>query len=296
MNGVELVEGDITLPDTLPKAFQGVDVIFNNAAIMEIWGTLSKFFPVNVEGTRHVLETARKLDIPKIVHTGSTAIHGFPNLKEPIGEEFPQNPFGNYQKSKWLGEQVVDEYVTDYGMDIASVRPPFILGARDQYATPIYVEMLQTRKMTIIGNGEQIQSIVHARDAAQCLRLAAESPHTRGEAFNVTSFNIAVKELFTKYAELLEVPPKFQHIPYRLAYTLGFIFGSWGKLTRKKDSPFITTFRVKLMGTNYIFDSTKAKEKLGYKPMFNADRTIKDSLLWYFSQHPNQSVPTPLQQ
>jgi nucleoside-diphosphate-sugar epimerase len=295
MKGVELVVGDITKPETLTKGVQDVDVIFNNAAIMEDWGSWSKFKPVNVDGTRNVLEVARKQDISRIAHTSSTAVYGFPNTKEAITEESPKQPFGNYQKSKWVAEQIVSEYVIDYEMDIASVRPPFVLGSRDQYTTPLFVNSIQSGEMVIIGNGSQIQSVVHARDAAQCLRLTAETPNIRGEAFNVASFDVNVKEFYSKWAEMLAVESSFRRIPYRLVYVLGAISGLWGSFRRKKESPFLTTFRAKLMGTNYLIDSTKAKERLGYQPRFNMDKTIRDSLQWYFSHHPEKSIPPPLQ-
>ncbi|MFX1512107.1 MAG: NAD-dependent epimerase/dehydratase family protein [Promethearchaeota archaeon] len=295
MNVIELVVGDITQPKTLPAAMKEIEVVFNNAAVMEDWGSWSKFSPVNVDGTRNVLEAARKQDILKIAHTSSTAVYGFPNSKEGITEGFPKNPVGNYQKSKWAAEQVVDEYIDDYGMDIAYVRPPFILGSHDQYSTPLFVDAIQKGEMVIIGSGKQLQSFVHARDAAQCLRLIVETPNTQGEAYNVTSFDLPAEELYIKYAELLDVKTDFRYIPYRLAYVLGAFFGFFGKMRRKKDSPLMTTFRAKLLGTNYLIDSTKAREQLGYVPRFDFETTVRDSLQWYFSQHPNKPIPSSLE-
>lgn len=294
MQGVELVVGDITRPKTLSMTMEDVDVIFNNAAIMEDWGSWSKFQPINVDGTRNVLEAARMKEIPKIVHTSSTAVYGFPNSLEGIHEGALKRPVGKYQKSKWAAEQVVSEYVNNYGMDIVNVRPPLILGSRDQYTTPLVVESIQKGDMVIIGNGKQRQSVVHARDTAQCLRLTAETPNIRGEAFNVTSFDSSVFELYSKHANLLAESSDFQHIPYRLAYIFGVISGFWGTITHKKESPLITTFRTKLLGTNYLIDSSKAKEKLDYQPQFDLERTVRDSLQWYFSQHPEKAIPTPL--
>ena len=152
-NNVEVVVGDITLPETLISAMRDIEVIFNNAAIMDNWGSWSKFAPVNVEGTRNVLEAARESDISTIAHTSSCALYGFPNSNAPITEDFPKNPFGDYQKSKWAAEQIVDDYVDTYGMDIVSVRPPFILGSRDQYTTPTFVYAIQNGEMVVVGNG-----------------------------------------------------------------------------------------------------------------------------------------------
>ena len=295
-DNVEVAEGDITSPKTLNSAMQDIEVIFNNAAIMDDWGSWSKFAPVNVEGTRNVLDVARKLDISKIAHTSSCALYGFPNSEKPITEDFPKKPFGDYQKSKWAAEQIVDDYVDTYGMDIVSVRPPFILGSRDQYTTPTFVNAIQKGQMVIVGNGKQIQSVVHARDAAYCLRLAVENLNSRGEAFNVTSFDLPVKELYTRYAEMLDEKSTFRHIPYRVAWGVAALSEGFARLRRKKESPLMTIFRVKLVGTNYLIDSTKAKKKLGYQPRFDAETTIYDSLKSYFSQHPDKELPLPLRE
>ncbi len=295
-NNVEVVEGDITLPETLNSAMQDVEVIFNNAAIMDDWESWSKLVPINVEGTRNILDAARKIDISKIAHTSSCALYGFPNSKKPITEDFPQKPYGDYQKSKWAAEQIVDDYVDTYGMDIVSVRPPFILGSRDQYTTPSFVDAIQKGEMVVIGNGKQIQSVVHARDAAHCLRLAAEHPNIQGEAFNVTSFDLSAEELYTRYAEMLAEKSSFRHIPYRVVWVFGAVSEGFAKLRRKKESPLMSIFRVKLLGTNYLIDSTKAKEKLGYQPRFDAETTIYDSLKSYFSQHPDKELPLPLRE
>ncbi|MFX1546026.1 MAG: NAD-dependent epimerase/dehydratase family protein [Promethearchaeota archaeon] len=293
---IEVVVGDITLAETLTSAMRDIEVVFNNAAIMEDWGDWSKFAPVNVEGTRNVLEAARKLDISTIAHTSSCALYGFPNSDTPITEDFPKNPFGDYQKSKWAAEQIVDDYVEIYGMDIVSVRPPFILGSRDHYTTPTIVDAIQKGQMVVIGNGKQVQSVVHARDAAYCLRLAAEHPNSRGEAFNVTSFNLPAEELYTRYAELLAEKSTFRHIPYRVAWGFAVISEGFARLRRKKESPLMTIFRVKLLGTHYLIDSTKAEEKLGYQPRFDADATIQDSLKSYFAQDPDKELPLPLRE
>ncbi len=292
--GVEIKIGDITQHHTLSGVLEG-DVVFNNAAIMNDWVPLSKLEPINVAGTRNVLEIARKYDIPKIVHTSSTAVYGFPNEQTPLSEDFPKKTFGDYQKSKWLAEQVVQEYIENYGLDIVIIRPTGVLGPHDRYTMPTIIEAIQTGQMRIFGNGKQTQSYVHARDVGQCLRLAAETSGIQGEAFNVTSFDIQMETYFSMIADLLGVDSNINHIPYRLIYGLGALYEAWGTLRRKSISPLITRFRVKLFGTNYLIDSSKAQEVLGYQPKFDCETTLRESLQWYFTTHPNQDLPTALQ-
>jgi nucleoside-diphosphate-sugar epimerase len=60
----------------------------------------------------------------------------------------------------------------------------------------------------------------------------------------------------------------------------------------------MTIFRVKLLGTNYLIDSTKAEEKLGYQSHYDLEKTIQDSIESYLksqvrNQRNSDSSPNP---
>src|SRR5690349_17233459 len=54
----ESVIGDITEPETLHSAFNGIDTVIHCAAKVDDWGNWSNYRQVNVEGTRNLLNAA----------------------------------------------------------------------------------------------------------------------------------------------------------------------------------------------------------------------------------------------
>jgi len=130
---VEHAIGDIRDIDSLLAAMNGVDVVFNVAAISSYWRNKPDLiYKVNVDGARNVFEAAQRSGVNRVVHTSSAAavgiIKGRPaNESDPFNQ--PPKRFA-YGHSKWLAEQIVHERVTA-GQDITMVNPAGIIGARD---------------------------------------------------------------------------------------------------------------------------------------------------------------------
>ena len=70
---------------------------------------------VNVLGTANLLELARRLDAAKFVYASSVAVYGEPQYL-PIDEEHPLRPANIYGASKLMGEELVRQYGSTYGL------------------------------------------------------------------------------------------------------------------------------------------------------------------------------------
>ena len=140
--------GDVTDLKSLEKCVpDDTEWFFHNAAIMKDWGGKSQFFPVNVEGTRNVLEVIRQKDIPKLIHTSSTAVYGFPNINVPLKEDAPLQPMNTYQRSKAAAENLIKEYEENYGISATMIRGPTILGKGDMFTGPQLIERIKDGNM-----------------------------------------------------------------------------------------------------------------------------------------------------
>ena len=76
--GVDLHVGDITDRGTLRAPMEGVDGVFHTAAWYKIGARhgAERAEPVNVQGTRNVLEAARDAGVQKIVYTSTVGVFG----------------------------------------------------------------------------------------------------------------------------------------------------------------------------------------------------------------------------
>ncbi|MBV9229455.1 MAG: NAD(P)H-binding protein, partial [Chloroflexi bacterium] len=69
--GVEIVHGDLTDAESLKRAVQGVQRVYNVAAKTGPWGPESAYRAVNVWGVADLIRAAMDAGVQRIVHTSS---------------------------------------------------------------------------------------------------------------------------------------------------------------------------------------------------------------------------------
>src|ERR1700683_681248 len=80
----ETVTGDLRDPASLAKAMSGCDTAFHVAADYRLWvRDPNEMYRSNVEGTRAILEAARKNGVGRVVYTSSVATMGFTGNGQP---------------------------------------------------------------------------------------------------------------------------------------------------------------------------------------------------------------------
>ncbi|MFW9919756.1 MAG: NAD-dependent epimerase/dehydratase family protein [Candidatus Thorarchaeota archaeon] len=276
------VTGDVTDFSSLISGIPNdTEWLFHNAAIMADWGGKQHFIPVNVEGTRNILEVVRKKDIPCLIHTSSTAVYGFPNKVEPMVEDDEWKPMNTYQKSKAEAEKLILEYTETYGVKVTRVRPPTVVGKGDLFTGPQIIERIKNESMVTFGGGNNLQSFAHGEDVGSCIVLAAEHfEKSAGNAYNVCSFTSTMREFIEGIADEVNAKKKFQNFPYTMALGLGRMAGGLYRAFNRKKAPPITAFVVKLFGSNYVVSAQKAIHELGFRPKWDLESTVKDMVAW----------------
>ena len=266
----KVVIGDITEPSTIESYFQDVDAVFHNAAYAMDWGKKDRFYQANVDGTRHVAQACIDHGIKRLIYTSSAGVYGFPSNDELISEDSEKNPLNHYQRTKLLGEQVLDEYPD---LSVSSIRPPMVFGANAP-ALKIVFSNLQKQKFVYIGSGDQQISIAHPADVARLMRIILEKD-VNASVYNVVSFITPIKSFIDTIADLCGLEPPQRHVSYRLAYTLAWFSETFIR------NPTLTRFRVKSLGTTRRISAEKAKKELGFAPEYDFSRTIEDIVCWY---------------
>src|SRR5437763_8404867 len=109
----DLVTGDLRDPASLEKGVAGCDIVFHVAADYRLWvRDPAEMYRANVEGTRAILEAARKSNVRRVVYTSSVATMGFTSNGQPADENSLvslDNMIGPYKRSKFMAEQVAIE-------------------------------------------------------------------------------------------------------------------------------------------------------------------------------------------
>src|SRR5580704_9434721 len=135
----ETATGDLRDAASLEKAMQGCDTVFHVAADYRLWvRDPAEVYRSNVEGTKAILDAARKNSVRCVVYTSSVATVGFTGNGHPADEDSPvslADMIGHYKRSKFMAEQVALEAGRG-GMRVGTVNPTTPVGEQDVKPTP----------------------------------------------------------------------------------------------------------------------------------------------------------------
>ena len=99
--GATIIPGDLTQPDALRRAADGVDYVIHCAAKVGDWGPVDDYRQVNVEGLRSLLEAVRGKPLRRFVHLSSLGVYeARHNYGTDESEPLPAHHIDGYTKSK----------------------------------------------------------------------------------------------------------------------------------------------------------------------------------------------------
>ncbi len=133
-HGVELAWGDTRDASAVAQAAAGCESVVHAAGLFRFWGRGEDFFGVNVEGTRNVLEAARRAGARRLVHISTIAGIGNPAPGTLITEDTTPHPADDYQRSKLEGERLALAFHSDHGLPVVVLRPGAFYGPWGRYA------------------------------------------------------------------------------------------------------------------------------------------------------------------
>ncbi len=167
---LEFVEGDITDNESLRGKMDGCDVLVHLVGIIkEIPQKNVTMKRIHVDGTRNIIEEAKRAGIKRILHMSALGARG--------------NAFSRYHQSKWEAEQLV----VDSGLNYTIFRPSVIFGRGGPGPNFIaqMIDLIKTAPVIpVIGDGSFLLQPVSVQTIAQGFVAALEQPiadHNRYE-------------------------------------------------------------------------------------------------------------------
>jgi dihydroflavonol-4-reductase len=277
----DLVTGDLREPASLEKGITGCDVVFHVAADYRLWvRDPNQMYRANVEGTRAILEAARKNNVRRVVYTSSVATIGFTSNGLPADENSPvslNDMIGPYKRSKFMAEQVAIEAARS-GLDEVIVNPSTPMGEHDIKPTPsgrIVVDFLKKKFPAYVDTG------LNLVDATECARghILAFEKGRRGERYILGGENLTLKQILDKLAAITGLPSPKVRVPYAVALATGVVDELFtGRLRGREPRATIDAVR---MGRKKMFvSSAKAERELGWKCV-SVDSALRRAVEWF---------------
>ncbi len=261
----DLVTGDLREPASLEKAIAGCDAVFHVAADYRLWvRDPEEMYRANVEGTRAILDAARKNSVRRVVYTSSVATMGFTSNGQLADESSPvslDNMIGPYKRSKFMAEQIAVE-AAHAGQDVVIVNPTTPIGERDIKPTPtgrIVVDFLKKRFPAYVDTGlnlVDVQVCAHGH-------IAAFEKGRSGERYILGGENLTLKQILDKLAAITGLPSPSIRVPYFMALATGVVDEIiTGRIRGREPRATIDAVR---MGRKKMFvTSSKAERELGW--------------------------------
>ena len=273
--------GDLRDPASLEKAMAGCDVVFHVAADYRLWvRDPNEMYRSNVEGTRAILEAARKNGVRRLVYTSSVATIGFTRNGYPANEDSPvslADMIGHYKRSKFMAEQLALEAGRS-GLQVVVVNPTTPVGDQDVKPTPtgrIVIDFLKRKFPAYVETG---LNLVDVRECARGHVTALEKGKS-GERYILGGENLTLKQILDKLAKITGLPSPILKLPYIFAYAAGIADEIvTGRLRGREPRATIDTVR---MGAKKMFASSdKAERDLGWK-IVPVESALRRAAEWF---------------
>ncbi|CAK7897005.1 sterol-4-alpha-carboxylate 3-dehydrogenase Erg26p, decarboxylating [[Candida] anglica] len=290
-DAVTFHQGDLTSPEDVASAIEKskCDVIVHSASPMH--GLSQAIYEkVNVQGTKNLIEVAKKLKVRALVYTSSAGVIFYGQDVHNADESwpYPEVHMDGYNETKAIAETAVMESNDPNGLLTVCLRPAGIFGPGDRQLVPgLRAAAKLGQSKFQLGDNNNLFDWTYVGNVADSHVLAAQkildpkiAPQLGGETFFIT--NDAPTYFWTLARTVWKADG---HIDKRnivlnrpVALVAGYLSQFFSKLLNKE--PGLTPFRVKVVCATRYHDISKAKSILGYTPAVDLETGIKYTLDW----------------
>lgn len=272
--------GDVTNKDSLKGCCEGIDIVFhlvaksgNELPSKENFDTFRK---INVGGTENIIAECGK--VKKFIYVSSTAAMGL--VKDnPITEKSKCDPYLPYQVTKFEVEELIRKKCKE-GFPGIIVRPTKVYGINEpNYSYLTLAKLVKKGMFFKIGNGHNYTSNVYVADFAQSL-VKLVNNGVIGETYIITSEDsidfiesgrIIAEELGVKL-RVIKAPAWFMVFAATVEERLFTLVGK---------TPIVTKRNIQMTIHDRVYDISKAKSEIGYKPEMTMEKGIRTVIRWY---------------
>ncbi len=255
------VKGDICNRELVDYIFQkySIKYVINFAAESHVDRSIlgsEIFYQTNVIGTNVLLETARRYNVEKFLQVSTDEVYGSLGAEGLFTENTPLSPNSPYSSSKAAADMMVNAFYHTYGMPVVTTRCSNNYGPLqfpEKLIPLMTINAMHDKKLPVYGDGLNVRDWIYVIDHNKAINLVFEKGRT-GEVYNIGASremkNIDIVKL------LLKAVGKDESL---IEYV--------------KDRPG--------HDRRYAIDSSKIQNELGWKPEFEFEQAIENTINWY---------------
>jgi dTDP-glucose 4,6-dehydratase len=187
------VKGNICDPGTLEEAMADHDAVVHFAAESHVDRSIAgpdDFVNTNCFGTNVVMDTARRLEIPRVIHIGTDEVYGSVEEGSSL-ESDPLEPRSPYSASKAGSDLIALSYHHTYGLPVTVTRCTNNFGPYQfpEKAIPLFVTNLMDGKpLPLYGDGLNQRDWLYVDDHCAGVALVLANGAV-GDVYNIGASN-----------------------------------------------------------------------------------------------------------
>lgn len=281
---VEIVRGDILDPSGLDRLTRDCEVIFHLAAVVSVGSAMTeRLRRVNIEGTRRVLEAARRQNARRVVYFST--VHAFL-------EDGPELPFDEtrplaldtrmaYSRTKAEALRMALQFSDENSPEVVALCPTAVIGPDDpepSLSGQMLIDFYRGNIPLLVPGGFDW---VDVRDVAEGA-LAAMRRGRNGHAYLLGGNYATMSGIAAMIGDITGRPVPRRIAPYGLLRMAAPLAEAYSRMTGARPR-FTRDALITLRRGSRFVSSEKARRELGYRSRPLRD-TIADAYQW-FAQH-----------
>lgn len=257
------VKADITDKNKMTELInENTDMVINFAAESHVDRSIlgaDEFVRTNIQGTLNLLEVVKQQSKKiRYVQVSTDEVYGSLGNEGFFTEETPLSPNNPYSASKASADLMVRSYVNTHKMDCVITRCSNNYGPYqfpEKFIPLMISKTLKNEKIPVYGDGSNIRDWIYVEDHCRGVWFAATKGKT-GEVYNFGTDNEWTNlDLVKKVLNILGKPEDL----------ITFVGDRPGHDLR------------------YAIDASKAEKELGWKPLVDFEKGLRQTIDWYLS-------------
>lgn len=233
---------------TGPRDLAHVDAIVHCAAQVGQWGSLASYDTVNVQGTRHVVESVSRR--ARVIYVSS-------------GSVYHTHHATAYARTKLQAEAIV---MAEERSAIV-LRPHIVYGPGD---TTLWPRVREARRGTLLflpGDGKNRVSVTHVDNLVHSIERSLAASHVGGVFDIADRESPTMRELLKTMFARHGVPVRIRTLPRSVAWSAATVFEALWRVLRRSGDPPLTRYLVQSLADPFTRDIGPAGRELGYAPI-----------------------------
>ena len=259
----KFVKGDITDRSFILELFEkeSFDIVINFAAESHVDRSIENpeiFLKTNILGTQVLMDASLKFKVKRYHQVSTDEVYGDLPLDRPdlfFNEETPIHTSSPYSASKASADLLVQAYHRTFGLPISISRCSNNYGPYHfpEKLIPLMIKKaLANESLPVYGTGENVRDWLHVYDHCVAIDLIIHKGKT-GEVYNIGGHNerTNLEVVKTISRELNKPETLIRYVKDRKGHDM-----------------------------RYAIDPTKIEKELGWKPKYNFDTGIIQTIKW----------------